>query len=110
MPQVLDGTTADSFFTVTSLVSFQGATLFATLAPAVVKHVAGGKIPDGVIRGLTLLLAFLLAYFVALQAKADGSLVYLLAFANGLLIYAAAQGLIAIGNRNSSKPVDDPNP
>ena len=56
------------------------------------------------------MLAFLLAYFVALQAKADGSLVYLLAFANGLLIYAAAQGLIAIGNRNSSKPVDDSNP
>lgn len=89
----IDPQTAESFFTLTSLLSLQGATLAAWLVPAVINNIAGGRLPAVASRLLTTVIALILAYFVAFQSTDQTAGTYILAFFNALLIYAAAVGL-----------------
>lgn len=95
----------DSLFTLTSLLSLQGATAAAVLVPNVVGHLLGERF-DPFRKWTSLAIALALAYTAAFLAD-DGSSKWVVAFFNGLLIFASAMGLNQLPRRNRTKADDN---
>jgi hypothetical protein len=92
----------DSLFTLTSLLSLQGAAAAAVLVPNVVGHLIGDQF-DPFRKWTALGIAMVLAYTAAFLAH-DGPTTWLVAFFNGLLIFASAMGLNQLPRRSRTKP------
>ena len=101
----MDDTSLGSLFTLTSLLSLQGSAAAAVLVPNVVGHLVGEKF-DPFRKWTSLGIALVLAYLAAFLAD-DGGSKWLVAFFNGLLIFASAMGLNQLPRRNRSKPDPD---
>lgn len=91
----------EDLFSFGSLVSLQGSAAAALLVPNVVGYLVGPKF-DPFRKWTSLAIAMVLAYVAAFVAG-DGPMTWLVAFFNGLLIFASAVGLNQLP-RGSRKP------
>ena len=91
----------NELFTVGSLVSLQGSAAAALLVPNVVGFLVGDKF-DPFRKWTSLVIAMALAYIAAFTSG-DGALTWLVAFFNGLMIFASAMGVNQLPKRNRPK-------
>ncbi|MGH8876868.1 MAG: hypothetical protein ACRD0P_05940 [Stackebrandtia sp.] len=91
----------DELFTFESLVSLQGSAAAALLVPNVVGFLVGEKF-DPFRKWTSLAIAMVLAYVAAFVAG-DGAMTWLVAFFNGLMIFASAMGINQLPKRNRPK-------
>ncbi|HZE42017.1 MAG TPA: hypothetical protein VE172_24745 [Stackebrandtia sp.] len=94
----------DSLFTVTSLLSLQGSAAAAVLVPNVVGVLVGHTF-DPFRKWTSLGVALALAYLTAALAQ-DGPTRWIVAFFNGLLIFASAMGINQLPKHNRPKTDD----
>lgn len=92
----------NELFSFSSLITLQGSAAAAVLVPNVIGYFAGPKF-DKYRKWISLAIAMALAYTAAFVAG-DGALTWVVAFLNGLLIFASAVGLNQLPRRNRSKP------
>lgn len=81
----------EDLFSFSSLVSLQGSAAAALLVPNVIGYLVGPKF-DPFRKWTSLVIAMALAYVAALVVG-DGPMTWLVAFFNGLLIFASAVGI-----------------
>jgi membrane protein YdbS with pleckstrin-like domain len=88
----MDGNALNSFFTMESLMTLQGATAACLLVPNVVAYLIGPEC-DKYRKWISLLVAFGIAFMTAFFAETPIWSKWVLAFLNGLLIFASAVGI-----------------
>lgn len=88
----MDGTAFNSFFTMESLMTLQGATAACLLVPNVAAYLIGPAC-DAYRKWISLVVAFGIAFMTAFFAETPLWSKWVLAFLNGLLIFASAVGI-----------------
>lgn len=91
----------EDLFSLNSLISLQGSAAAALLVPNVIGYLVGEKF-DPYRKWASLVIAMVLAYVAAIVAG-DGAMTWLVAFFNGLLIFASAVGINQLPRGKSKK-------
>lgn len=94
----------DALFTTDSLLSLQGATLAAWLAPTVLGHLFGGRFGKSAHKWTAFAVSMGLAFMVAYTATDAGSTKWIVALFNGLLIFASATGINQFAASTQANP------
>ena len=88
----MDGNALNSFFTMESLMTLQGATAACLMVPNVVAYLIGPEF-DKYRKWVSLVVAFGIAFLTAYFAETPLWSKWVLAFFNGLLIFSSAVGI-----------------
>ena len=89
----MDPKAISNLFTLSSLVSFQGATIVVNLIPNVLKYLIGDKFTETYRRWTGFIISVILAYIIAILASSTDFWKWIVAAFNAFLIFASAFGI-----------------
>lgn len=92
----------DSFFTIESLLSLQGAAIASLMVPNVLGYLIGAKF-DKCRKFFSFAISFVLAFLIAILAKVEWS-GFIVAIFNGFLIFASAVGINQMSSKKEKIP------
>jgi hypothetical protein len=89
----MDPKAISELFTLSSLVSFQGATIVVSLIPNVFKYLIGEKFTETQRRWTGFIVSIIIAYIIAFAASSTDFWKWIVAAFNAFLIFASAFGI-----------------